>query len=403
MRIGILGWGFVEWAGGVDFLNLLIGSIVATERGRKAQITLIVPNAGLRAHTRRLVVQGKALIKSAMYRRFMVPRNTMGAEHLSAAVQDLGVEIVRIAPGRRALRAAASKSRLDVVLPAVFTLGAGFPVPWIGYIFDCQHKHLPEYFRERDRRKRDKAFQELLTDAGAVIVNSKAVQSDLDDFYPGHPGAVFSMPFAPAPRAEWLEDQAGILEKHGIVQPYFLISNQFWIHKDHATAFAAFEKVASHSPAVSLVCTGGTYDSRDPGHFPRLMAQVQAAGLQERVKVLGLLPKREQIELLKGAQAVVQPTLFEGGPGGGAVYDAVALGIPAIVSDIPVNKEIEGGNVRFFKAGSAEDLAAQMLSSLSTRAAAADGAELMRAGSARRQECGNLIMAAIDHARGRAA
>lgn len=403
MRIGILGWGFVEWAGGVDFLNIVIGSILATEQGQRAEIILLVPSAGLRARAQRVLAHSKALIKSAIYRRFLVSSTTMGAAHLQSAVQDLGIEIVRIAPGRRALRAAATKYQLDVLLPAVFTLGTGFPKPWIGYIFDCQHRHLTQHFRERDRRNRDEAFQELLSDANAVIVNSRAVKSDLDTFYPGHGGTVFSMPFAPAPRTEWLAEQTGTLEKYFVGQPYFLISNQFWIHKDHATAFTAFEKVASRNTAVSLVCTGGTYDSRDPAHFPRLVDQIKAAGLQHRVKILGVLPKRDQIELLKRAQAVVQPTLFEGGPGGGAVYDAIALGVPAIVSDIPVNREIEGGSVSFFRAGCAEELAAQMLLSLSTNATAARIGDLVSAGHARRRHCGAVIMDAIDRACGQTA
>ena len=39
-------------------------------------------------------------------------------------------------------------------------------------------------------------------------------------------------------------------------------------------------------------------------------------GLEQRVRVLGLVPKRDQIEIMKKACAVLQPTRFEGGPGG---------------------------------------------------------------------------------------
>jgi glycosyltransferase involved in cell wall biosynthesis len=57
----------------------------------------------------------------------------------------------------------------------------------------------------------------------------------------------------------------------------------------------------------------------------------------------------------------VQPTLFEGGPGGGATFDAVALGIPSLLSDIPVNLEISDPLVRFFKTSNAESLAEKMM------------------------------------------
>lgn len=55
--------------------------------------------------------------------------------------------------------------------------------------------------------------------------------------------------------------------------------------------------------------------------------------------------------------AVIQPTLFEGGPGGGAVYQAISLNVPAVVSDITVNRKIDIGTVRLFPARSPEDLA----------------------------------------------
>ena len=54
---------------------------------------------------------------------------------------------------------------------------------------------------------------------------------------------------------------------------------------------------------------------------------------------------------------MLQPTLFEGGPGGGATFDAVALGVPSILSDLPVNLEINDPIVTFFKTGCAEALA----------------------------------------------
>lgn len=79
-------------------------------------------------------------------------------------------------------------------------------------------------------------------------------------------------------------------------------------------------------------------------------------GIDQKVRILGLIPKVDQIALMRGSLALIQPTLFEGGPGGGAVYDAVGLGVPCIVSDIDVNREIDEDAVCFFKTGDADDL-----------------------------------------------
>jgi glycosyltransferase involved in cell wall biosynthesis len=60
---------------------------------------------------------------------------------------------------------------------------------------------------------------------------------------------------------------------------------------------------------------------------------------------------------MRRAIAVVQPTLFEGGPGGGSAYDSVALGLPLILSDISVNKEvISDHSVTYFDPFSVDSL-----------------------------------------------
>ena len=98
---------------------------------------------------------------------------------------------------------------------------------------------------------------------------------------------------------------------------------------------------------VHLVCTGATDDNRFPDYFSMFTDEVEKLGLKDQVHILGHIPKQDQLALLNGSLAVVQPTLYEGGPGGGSVYDAMSYGIPTIVSDIPINREIEEGTSPF--------------------------------------------------------
>jgi glycosyltransferase involved in cell wall biosynthesis len=64
--------------------------------------------------------------------------------------------------------------------------------------------------------------------------------------------------------------------------------------------------------------------------------------------------------LIKSSLGLIQPTLYEGGPGGGAAYNAASLGTPIIASDIPVNLELRATNLSFFQAGSSSSLAEKM-------------------------------------------
>ena len=402
MRIGFLGQDFIAWAGGIDFLSLVIDSLLACPRSEKAEFQLLIPDVGARLRWRRIRRDFKAAARSILGGSPPPREHAPSPEILASSFAGFEnrVRIQHIGIGRRALGRAVERARFDVVLPALHSLGRDFSRPWVAYAYDFQHKYFPEHFPPEDCQSRDDHFAELLTQAKAVIVNSRAAAADIARFVPQATARVFALPFAPVPSPDWLEDRPEALARHGVTRPYFIVSNQFWAHKDHATAFEAFRHVAAKHPDVMLVCTGSTTGSRDPEHFPRLMSRVKTWGLERRILVLGLIPKRDQIELLKQACAVVQPTLFEGGPGGGAVYHAVALGRPAIVSDIPVNLEVEGNAVDFFSAGNALALAEKMEARLKANHLQAPVAELVAAGQRRRLACGDALWSAIDFVSG---
>jgi glycosyltransferase involved in cell wall biosynthesis len=206
------------------------------------------------------------------------------------------------------------------------------------------------------------------------------------------------LPFAPSVPPEWLDKDPSVVRREsGVPENYFIICNQFWVHKDHKTAFIAFASLLSrlHGDDVALVCTGGLHDYRAPGHIDRLKELLLELKITERVYLLGHIAKSEQIALVRGAVAVIQPTLFEGGPGGGSIYDAVALGVPSIVSDIPVNREVDASNLSYFSPGDDAELARLMLNAMENRKASASVAELLLQGEKRLAKLGQTLDYAI--------
>lgn len=400
VKIGVLAHDFLNWSGGIDFLWLVTDSLLACPRTETVEFHLIVPDSGPRLVWRRT----RELIKSRVHPRLFAKQQTtnanLGSDELCTAFLEFGDRIVihHVDIGRSAISRATKKLDLTVLLPVMHSLGQDFPRPWLAYAYDFQHKYFPENFTPQSRRARDKHFAGLLTQARAVIVNSRAAANDITQFVPQATARVFTLPFAPAPRSDWLKDRPEILTHYKIAPPYFIISNQFWAHKGHATAFEAFRLIAEANRSLSLVCTGLTNGPADLAHVPRLLAFLEKAGLKHRVQILGLIPKRDQIELMKHACALVQPTLFEGGPGGGAVYDAFSLDVPAIVSDIPVNRELPGASrIRFFPAGDATALAKRMEEQLTAPPSEkGEPEELRSAGRQRRLACGEVLWGAID-------
>jgi len=265
----------------------------------------------------------------------------------------------------------------------------------IGYVPDYQHRHLPDLFSPKERIERDEVFSRLIHSSDGMVMNARAVADDLRHFTPEPLPSLHVLPFCPALNADWLGDRPELLSAYAINGPYFIVCNQFWIHKDHLTAFRALAEIAKRHPSVSLVCTGGTTDGRDPTYFRKLEAESAKLGLGSRLRLLGHVPKRDQIELLKHAVALVQPTLFEGGPGGGSTYEAVALGQRVLLSDLPVNREIDDGDVRFFPPGDHVSLSKLMKVALEEEPIRSTPEELVSKSNARLKRYGEAIWASV--------
>jgi glycosyltransferase involved in cell wall biosynthesis len=392
-RLGLLAHGFASWGGGLDFLRGIATAL--SHADPDVELYVLAPIRGPLVAVRNLRDAARGLLG----------RSNMGAHrpqvaHLERALADTGAILHRIDSGPRALARAAARLRLDALLPAIAPQPSA-NTPWVGYIFDFQHKHLPQFFSEDERQTRDREFGRMLAEAPAVIVNARDVVKDINAYYPGHRARVYAMPFSPAPAGDAFSVEiADACRRYGVQGPYFIVCNQFWKHKDHGTAFRAFAQVARRHPGLKLVCTGATWDYRFPDHFDQLMTQAASDGVAHRILAMGLIPKPDQLALLRGAVALVQPTLFEGGPGGGAVYDAVSVGQRSLVSDIPVNTEIDEPGVNFFEAGAPASLAAGMEAALATPAPAAmDPAALIARGIERRRACGHVLLQAVDFVR----
>jgi glycosyltransferase involved in cell wall biosynthesis len=391
IRIGIPAHGFCDWVGGVDFLFSIVDSIRAASAD--AELHLLVPEPR--------PLRGWKLLRRAV--RGLLGGRPVGRGPGGLDCGDVSAAcaaVHQVPDGPEAVSILSGRLGLDAVLPSHGVLPRGMPCPWIGYLYDFQHRLLPHLFTERECRKRDEAFARMIDVAPAVIVNSRDTAAEACRFYPDAASRIHALPFNASPRPEWLVDDPDVPHDDRMSGPYFVVSNQFWVHKDHATAFRAFAQVAATRSDVRLVCTGQTSDYRRPEYFGSLLQLLDSLGVRDRVTITGLLPKAEQIRLVKAAVAVIQPTLCEGGPGGGAVYDAVSLGVRSIVSDIPINKELaDEHTVAFFPAGDPGALAAAMATTLATAPTPGAAEELRARGRARRLAAGQKLLDIVDSLR----
>ncbi|TRW17200.1 glycosyltransferase family 4 protein [Glacieibacterium frigidum] len=252
---------------------------------------------------------------------------------------------------------------------------------------------MPELFSPAERRARDRGFRRLLHHADTVLVHAGAVRDDILREY-GSAARIVVIPFAPCPEPWWFDEDPTILTRYGIKRPFFMCSNQFWKHKNHRVLLAAIAEARRTGAPIHVVLTGATSDHRHPAYLAELQAEIADAGIADDVRILGLLPKADQLKLMRHATAVVQPSLFEGSPGGGSVHHGIALGRPTVVADLPVNREISDLVTAYFDPHDPHMLLHALKKVASHQSEASDEGLLLM-GLRRRRAAGEVIKAAF--------
>ncbi len=350
----------MDWGGGIDFLRIILKGLNKVSKKYNYEIVVFIP---IKADSlfATLKLGFKKIINIVLStNKFHIANHQFNLEHIKSVLsKEADVKFVIFKHSQSNFINQLSEQKIDVVIPSFSNLGSQFPFPWVGYIYDLQHKYYPHFFTAKDIESRNKSFNHILANAKAVIVNGLAVRNDIEKYYQKS-NHVVSLPFCPLYNSEYKNIET--FNNKELPNKYFIISNQFWKHKDHKTAFMALAQFYQNGgdKNIHLICTGGTQDSRDPNYFTELQNLINELNISEKVHILGYIEKQFQLQLMIHSLAVIQPTLFEGGPGGGSIYEAVAYGLPAVVSNIPINKELNEENLLFFEAGNAHDLAIKM-------------------------------------------
>lgn len=141
-----------------------------------------------------------------------------------------------------------------------------------------------------------------------------------------------------------------------------LFCNRSWEPRYGVDVLAkAFVKAAQQNPNLDLLLLGGG----SQGHSIRQI--LQRGGVLDRVSMPGQVTQKDLPRWYHMADLYISPSHVDGSSV--SLMEALACGIPCLVSDIPANKEwvVEDGNGWLFPDGDAEALAAKILAVIAQR------------------------------------
>ncbi|MDP4201577.1 MAG: glycosyltransferase family 1 protein [Bacteroidota bacterium] len=203
---------------------------------------------------------------------------------------------------------------------------------------DLQHKFYPQYFTKTKRFFREWRLKQIIKNASNIVLSSNDVFCQFNQFYTLKANMNFHiLRFTSIVDNEPTSCIEELKCKYNIDGQYFIVSNQFWPHKNHKIVFEALNLLKKNNVNCKIVFTGNMMDKKNPKYIDGLKQMIVDFELQDLVCFVGLINREEQLCLMKNSLAVIQPSLFEGWST--VIEDAKALKCQIIASNLNVHKE----------------------------------------------------------------
>lgn len=329
-----------DWLGGRNYFANIIRAIrlVASDRieltlvtGRRIRTTLPNEFAGLK-----------------VLRTSLLDRKSFGWWWRTIDMRLLNRDLL--------LAAYLKRHRIDV-LSHCMHLGSRPGIVTLAWLYDFQFLHLPELWTRSQIKWVTQWYKAACRNCDAVLVSSASALTDLNKFAPFGTQIRGVLHFVSNPVSlVGLPSLVQLQKLYGIQDRFFYLPNQFWQNKNHQLVIKALAILrASARDGVQVVCTGKTFDGRQPHFFDQLMQLVTSLGLVNHFRVLGIVPLAHAQALMLHSLAVINPSRFEGWST--SVEEAKTMGKPILLSNIDVHVEQNPPLGFFFDPENASQLA----------------------------------------------
>lgn len=229
----------------------------------------------------------------------------------------------------------------------------------VSWIADLQHKYYPEFFSGRKIFERNARIKLILQNTDDLVVSSNSVSEDFKKFYRIRPELKMHVFHFVSVIDDLKElDFNYVREKYNLPEKYFMVSNQFHKHKNHIVLLKSLVRLKEKRPEIHLAITGRFPNSTHSPYMQEIHSLIENHKLQSQISLLGVIPRNEQLLLMKYSQAVLQPSLFEGWST--VIEDAISLQVPVIASSLAVNREQLGPDGNFFEPHNDQELAERL-------------------------------------------
>jgi len=197
-------------------------------------------------------------------------------------------------------------------------------------------------------------FNQAIKRASKIIVPSEFVKEDLVKTYGLLKDKVVVTYEGVEDKLKETRQNAKILEKYGIKNPFVIYTGSLYPHKNVerlVEAVVHLNNIYHLSISLVVVCARNVF-------YERFKQKIREMKAENFVNLVGFVPDEDLAVLYNEAEAFVFPTLSEGFglPG----LEAMSSGCPVICSDIPVLREIYNDAAVYFDPLNVKEIAGRI-------------------------------------------
>ena len=226
------------------------------------------------------------------------------------------------------------------ILSHSFPLGKYSKIKSVSWIPDLQQLHLKHFFSLKKRLKRWLDILILKDNSSIILFSSKTVR---DDFFLNYNVKKERTAVLNFLNKLPIKKPYGKLFKQ--FRKYFIISNQFWIHKNYDLIIDSLIELKKENIKPIIVSTGTKFDWRSSTYYETLIKKIKKNKLSN-FKILGKLSREQQLSLIMNALYLINPSKSEGW--NSAIEEAKSLNTRVLASNLKIHKEQLGSKGTYF-------------------------------------------------------
>lgn len=231
---------------------------------------------------------------------------------------------------------------------------ADISIPYIYTVWDLGHRttpFFPEVSINRQWEAREKMYTRMIPEASWVVTGNETGKREIAEHY-----AVSSERFiiAPFPVSSYCRGNER-KPSFDISEKYFFYPAQFWAHKNHIVILEALAIAKERYGLTVPVYFSGS----DKGNKAYIAQTADRLGVKDQIVFTGFLTNEEMKYMYTHAVSLVYASLM--GPNNLPPIEAVYLGCPVILTDLPGHTEQLGDAAMYFDGTNADELAHCMM------------------------------------------